>query len=204
MFNELTIHIQKQFQSDFSGHDFDHVRRVIKLSLEINKYYQQNEEAVYLTALLHDVFDEKFFDGDVVQGCTKLLRQFNIDIPSNLISDLENIGFKGNFEKKSLSLIGQIVEDADRLDAIGAIGIARMFAYGGAHGRVLYDSSIPYRPIENKQAYRQSQRPSYFHFYDKLLLLKDLMHTEVAREMAQTRHTFMEAFIEQFKKDVSD
>ena len=203
MFEDLTLFIKTKFENDTTGHDFNHVLRVIKNAQIINEQEQQDPQEVYLCALLHDVYDEKFFDGDIQQDFNHLVNKFSLDINvDKMLHDLKNIGFKGGFEQPTLSRVGLIVQDADRLDAMGAIGIARTFAYGGHKGHVLYDPLLEYTPLEKKSDYRQ-MRSTLFHFYDKLLKLKDLMVTPKAQEIAEQRHQFMIDFLKQFYEDIS-
>jgi uncharacterized protein len=159
---------------------------------------------VKLGALLHDIADSKFHGGDETVG-PKTARNFlesqNVkeDIILHVITIIENISFKGgNFEKKFNSKELEIVQDADRLDAIGAIGIARTFNYGGFKNRPLYNPNIQPNMSMNKEEYKNSESPTLNHFYEKLLLLKDKMNTETGKEIAQKRHDFMVTFLSQF------
>lgn len=201
LFDELNSYIKEKFQNDASGHDFHHVQRVIKNALIINSEEHEDEAEVVLCALLHDYFDEKLYVGDMDSDFQQLMTKFSIEPYPELLTDLRNFGFKGGFETKPLSSIGLIVQDADRLDAMGAIGIARAFAYGGSKGRVLYDPELDYEPLEKKSDYRNN-RPSLFHFYDKLLKLKDLMVTPKGKTMAEERHQFMIDYLKQFYHEV--
>lgn len=201
LFDELNSYIKEKFQNDASGHDFHHVQRVIKNALIINSEEHEDEAEVVLCALLHDYFDEKLYVGDMDSDFQQLMTKFSIEPYPELLTDLRNFGFKGGFETKPLSSIGLIVQDADRLDAMGAIGIARAFAYGGSKGRVLYDPELVYEPLEKKSDYRNN-RPSLFHFYDKLLKLKDLMVTPKGKTMAEERHQFMIDYLKQFYHEV--
>jgi uncharacterized protein len=159
---------------------------------------------VKLGALLHDIADSKFHDGDESVG-PKIAREFlesqNLDEVSlnHVIQIIENISFKGGyFQKEFSSKELDIVQDADRLDAIGAIGIARTFNYGGFKNRPLYNPEIAPNLHMSKEEYKNSQAPTLNHFYEKLLLLKDKMNTETAKKIAQDRHHFMEGFLSQF------
>ena len=176
-----------------------------KLALRI----AQNEAdvdilVVQLAALLHDIADSKFHDGDETIG-PRLAREFLItqQLPEaqleQVIVIIENISFKGGNQAQTyFSKELAVVQDADRLDAIGAIGIARTFNYGGFKNRALYDPAIPPDLQLSKEAYKKSTAPTLNHFYEKLLRLKDLMHTETARELAAERHQFMEQFLSRF------
>ena len=159
---------------------------------------------VKLGALLHDIADSKFHDGDESIG-PKTARAFlegeSVDEATiaHVLNIIENISFKGgNFEKKFHSKELENVQDADRLDAIGAIGIARTFNYGGFKNRPLYDPSIAPNLRMTKEEYKSSDAPTLNHFYEKLLLLKDKMNTETGKQIAQERHRFMETFLSQF------
>lgn len=208
MIKQLKEHLKIKYSQEKSGHDFSHIERVITNAKKINQVEKEDETLVILMALLHDEYDEKFYEGNLRDDLTTLLNRFNIELESSsfetLVNDLSNIGFKGGFEKKPLSKIGQIVEDADRLDAIGAIGIARAFTYGGHKGRPMIGSEQEYTPLQNKKEYRESNRPTLFHFYDKLLKIKDLMHTETGKKLAQRRHDFMLQYLEELKNELDD
>ena len=161
-------------------------------------------EIVKLSALLHDIADSKFNDGDETVG-PRIAREFlvgqNVEEEKieHVVNIIENISFKGgNFEKKFTSLELEIVQDADRLDAIGAIGIARTFNYGGFKNRQLYNPNIPPKMNMTKEEYKNSDAPTLNHFYEKLLLLKDKMNTNTGKELAKSRHRFMENFLSQF------
>ncbi len=161
-------------------------------------------EIVKLGALLHDIADSKFNDGDETVG-PRIAREFlvgqNVEKEKieHVVNIIENISFKGgNFEKKFTSIELEIVQDADRLDAIGAIGIARTFNYGGFKNRQLYNPNISPKMNMTKEEYKNSDSPTLNHFYEKLLLLKDKMNTKTGKELAVNRHRFMENFLSQF------
>lgn len=196
--------VKKQLESAESGHDWFHIERVYKNALLIAKEEICNLEVVQLAALLHDIADSKFHDGDETVG-PKVARNFltneNVaeEIISHVVSIIENISFKGgNFEQNFHSKELEIVQDADRLDAIGAIGIARTFNYGGFKNRDIYNPEILPNLSMSKDAYKNSTTPTINHFYEKLLLLKDKMNTETGKKIAQKRHEFMELYLEQF------
>ena len=203
--NDTIRFVKKQLEAAEGGHDWFHIERVYKLALRI----AQNEAdvdilVVQLAALLHDIADSKFHDGDETIG-PRLAREFLItqQLPEaqleQVIVIIENISFKGGNQAQTyFSKELAVVQDADRLDAIGAIGIARTFNYGGFKNRALYDPAIPPDLQLSKEAYKKSTAPSLNHFYEKLLRLKDLMHTETARELAAERHQFMEQFLSRF------
>lgn len=187
------------------GHDWFHIERVWKnAKLIAAKEAGANMQVVELSALLHDIADSKFHDGDEQIGPRKareFLESLNLDATTikHVVAIIENISFKGGHNKRTLeSLELDIVQDADRLDAIGAIGIARTFNYGGFKNRVIYDPEIKPNPGMSKEEYKKSTAPTINHFYEKLLLLKGLMNTESGKELAEKRHAFMEDFLEQF------
>jgi uncharacterized protein len=196
--------VKQKLENAESGHDWFHIERVYKNALLIAKHENCNPLIVELGALLHDIADSKFHDGDETIG-PKTARNFleseNVDeeIINQVVFIIENISFKGgNFDKKTATIELEIVQDADRLDAIGAIGIARTFNYGGFKNRQIYNSEILPNLKMTKEEYKNSDSPTINHFYEKLLLLKDKMNTETGKKIAQERHQFMETFLEQF------
>ena len=196
--------VKEQLNNAEGGHDWFHIERVYKNALLIAKEEVCNLQIVQLSALLHDIADSKFHDGDESVG-PKVARRFlesqNVagEIIDAVINIIENISFKGgNFEKKFNSIELDIVQDADRLDAIGAIGVARAFNYGGFKNRALYDPKIAPNLNMSTEEYKRSQAPTINHFYEKLLLLKDKMNTSSGKQIAQQRHQFMEKFLSQF------
>ena len=189
------------------GHDWFHIERVWKNARNIAGTEPVNMFVVELGALLHDIADHKFHDGDETIGATKA-RNFlesqgvNEEVISQVEKIMNNISFKGgNFTPAFFSAELAVVQDADRLDAIGAIGIARTFNYGGFKGRAIYDPSI--RPVSGMtvEQYKQSSAPTINHFYEKLLLLKERMNTASGKRIAEQRHRFMEQFLEQFYRE---
>ncbi len=204
LIDQTIQYVQKELANAEAGHDWFHIERVYKNALQIAETEDCDLEIVKLSTLLHDIADSKFHNGDETMGPTKA-RQFLEDQKleaskiDHVVKIIENISFKGgqkksNFQSKELD----IVQDADRLDAIGAIGIARTFHYGGFKNRLIYDPKI--NPVLNQspEEYKKSEAPTLNHFYEKLLLLKDRMNTEKGKEMAQKRHVFMERFLSQF------
>jgi len=186
------------------GHDWFHTHRVFKNAQHIAKTENVDALVIALGALLHDIADSKFYDGDETVG-PKIAREFlfklNVDsvIIEHVVKIIENISFKGGNEKqKFCSLELDVIQDADRLDAIGAIGIARCFNYGGFKNRQLFNPSIKPNMKMTKEEYKTSTSPTINHFYEKLLLLKDKMNTKTGREIAVERHKFMEHYLEQF------
>ena len=186
------------------GHDRFHIERVYKNALLIAESEKCDMEIVQLGALLHDIADSKFHNGDESIG-PKTARAFlesekvEPTIIDHVIAIIENISFKGGKVERQFSSIElDIVQDADRLDAIGAIGIARTFNYGGFKNRALYNPEIAPNLTMTKEEYKNNEAPTINHFYEKLLLLKDKMNTQTGKQIAQDRHRYMEDFLEQF------
>jgi uncharacterized protein len=186
------------------GHDWFHIERVYKNAMLISQNEVCDLTVLKLGALLHDIADSKFNDGDESVG-PKVARTFlesqNVDQSTidHVVKIIENISYKGgNFEKDFTSIELDIVQDADRLDALGAIGIARTFNYGGFKNRTLYDPKITPNSKMTKEEYKNSEAPTLNHFYEKLLLLKDKMNTEPGKQIAKERHRYMEGFLSQF------
>ena len=202
---QTTIQFVKQkLQNAEGGHDWFHIERVFKNSLLIAKNEKCNLLVVQLGALLHDIADSKFNDGDETIGpkiASDFLKSQNADdkIIEEVVQIINNISFKGgNFQKTYNSIELDIVQDADRLDAIGAIGIARVFNYGGFKNRVLYDPEIFPSLDMTKEDYKNNANPTLNHFYEKLLLLNDKMNTKTGKKIADERHLFMENYLSQF------
>lgn len=202
--NNTILFVKNQLAHTEGGHDWFHIERVYKNALLIAEEEECDLTVVKLAALLHDIADSKFNGGDESVG-PKIARTFlesqNVSeaIISHVIAIIENISFKGgNFEKQFHSKELEIVQDADRLDAIGAIGIARTFNYGGFKNRPLYNPNIQPNLNMSKEEYKNSESPTLNHFYEKLLLLKDKMNTETGKKIAKKRHDFMVTFLSQF------
>lgn len=203
---DKTVEFVKETLSEAEGgHDWWHIYRVWKTSQTLGKQESGVDMLVVeLGALLHDIADSKFHDGDEKIG-PKTARDYltSQNLPENVVEHVENIvrhiSFKGAFEgQKWTSPELAVVQDADRLDAIGAIGIARTFNYGGHKGRALYDPNNKPNLEMTKEEYKASTAPTLNHFYEKLLLLKDMMNTDAGKAMAEERHVFMEQYLEQF------
>lgn len=204
LIDNTILFVKEKLKSAEAGHDWFHMQRVYKNALLIADGEQCDLEVVKLGALLHDIADSKFNDGDETVG-PRVAREFlesqnaSEETIVHVINIIENISFKGgNFEKKFTSKELDIVQDADRLDAIGAIGIARCFNYGGYKNRPLYNPEIAPNLSMTKEEYKSNEAPTLNHFYEKLLLLKDKMNTETGRKIAKERHHFMELFLSQF------
>lgn len=189
------------------GHDFFHIERVYKNALLIAKNEKVDEFVVSLGALLHDIADSKFHNGDETVGPQKARtflesQQVSEEIITHIEKIITNISFKGgNFKQSFTSPELNVIQDADRLDAIGAVGIARCFNYGGFKNRELYNPEVPPNLKMTKEEYKKSTAPTINHFYEKLLLLKDKMNTTTGKAIAEQRHAYMEGFLEQFYKE---
>lgn len=204
LISKTILFVKEKLANAEGGHDWFHIERVYKNSLLIAKGENCDETVVKLGALLHDIADSKFYDGDETVG-PKVARNFleseevSETIITHVIQIINNISFKGgNNEKHFSSIELDIVQDADRLDAIGAIGIARAFNYGGFKNRAMYNPEIAPKLSMTKEEYKNSQAPTINHFYEKLLLLKDKMNTQTGIEIAQERHQYMQGFLAQF------
>lgn len=203
-----TIDFVKETLADAEGgHDWFHILRVYNNALLISKNEAVDVFVVELGALLHDIADSKFHNGDETVGpqvAREFLFKLNVDsqVIEHVVNIIENISFKGGNEaQKFKSAELDVVQDADRLDAIGAIGIARCFNYGGFKNRELYNPEIKPHLTMTKAEYKTSTAPSINHFYEKLLLLKDKMNTKTGKDIATKRHAFMELYLEQFYKE---
>lgn len=207
MIEKTIAFVKEKLRGAEAGHDWFHIERVYKNALLIAKDDPKADLlVVQLGALLHDIADSKFHGGDEQIGpqtARKFLSENNIDeeVIGKVVKIIENISFKGGVKKDYTSKELDIVQDADRLDAIGAIGIARTFNYGGFKNRELYNPDIKPNLNMTKEEYKNSTAPTINHFYEKLLLLKDKMNTQKGKELAQQRHEFMEQFLEQFYKE---
>lgn len=211
MYEHIIKKVQNQvellFENESTGHDFHHINRVRKLALHIARIEGGNLEKIEFAALLHDISDYKFNGGDETLGgkeTFEILRTHNL--PDHYCIEIktivDSVSFKGaNVSDKSTSLEAKIVQDADRLDALGAIGIARTFAYGGSSGNPIYDPKISPVLHDTFDAYKNGQTHTINHFYEKLLLLKDKLHTETAKQIAEHRHTIMENYLSEFYKE---
>jgi uncharacterized protein len=202
--SQTIVYVKQELANAEGGHDWWHIERVWKTAQKIAETEDCHLLIVELAALLHDIADSKFHQGNEEIGPLKaatLLQQ--IETPAAIIEPviaiIRNISFKGGKELRTFhSKELDIVQDADRLDALGAIGIARTFNYGGFKNRALYDPTIPPNLDMSKDEYKNSTAPTINHFYEKLLLLKDRMNTDTGKRMAQERHAFMEQYLQQF------
>ncbi len=201
--------VKDKFKNDGTGHDWWHIYRVWEMALKISEHEKADLYVVQLSALLHDIADWKYHDGDDTVGPKKareILEKYKVadNVIDQVVEIIAGLSFKGaGVETKMKTVEGMIVQDADRLDAIGAIGIARTFAYGGYKNNLMYDPEI--KPVihNTKEEYFKSVGTTINHFYEKLLLLKDLMNTDTAKQIALKRHEFMEEFLKNFYNDVN-
>lgn len=199
-----TTFVKQELEHAEGGHDWFHTQRVFNNAILIAGDEDVDMLIVQLAALLHDIADSKFHGGDETVGPKKAgaflaTQEISEEDRNHIIQIIANVSFKGGngnqvFHSKELA----VVQDADRLDALGAVGIARTFNYGGFKNRKLYDPDIPAKLHMTPAEYKASTAPTINHFYEKLLLLKDTMHTKTAKKIAQDRHQFMETFLEQF------
>lgn len=209
LIKKIKIKIENQFKDQEGSHDWQHILRVYNMSLHLQTVEGGNREVIELAALLHDVSDHKFNGGNFDAGWQVAWQEI-IDFGgseelANLVADVVKvISFKGALvEDTETSLEGKIVRDADRLEAIGAIGIARTFAYGGSKNQAIYLEDVPPVLHDSKEAYFNAKTHTINHFYEKLLLLKDRMETQTAKEIAQIRHDRMIRFLDDFMSEIN-
>lgn len=202
LIDKTILYVKEFFENDFSGHDFWHTLRVYNLAKSIANNEICNLEIVCLSALLHDVDDYKLVGeaAEPFKNAKKFLKGENY--PEDKINEIchiiSQVSFKGIDTVTPDTLEGKIVQDADRLDAIGAIGIGRTFAYGGSHKTPMHIPNMRYNENMSAEEYYKNVGTTINHFYEKLLKLKDLMNTDSAKKMAQNRHVFMEMFLKEF------
>lgn len=196
--------VHQKMDNEGTGHDWWHIYRVRALAMRIAEIEHANMCIVQMGALLHDIADFKFNNGDLQAGA-RVTKEFLTaqNVPEDTIQKIahivEHVSFKGaGEENKMKSLEGKIVQDADRLDALGAIGVARTFAYGGSKNRALYDPNSKPEHHNTFEEYKNGTGSSINHFYEKLLLVKDRLNTETAKKIAEHRHTYLENFLDEF------
>jgi len=200
-------YVRKNLEGEGTGHDWWHVYRVWKNAVHIGKKENADLFVVQLAALLHDIADWKFHKGDdsvAPRLAREWLEKINVkkDIISHVCDIIKNVSFKGAGVKSQIKTKeGMVVQDADRLDAMGAIGIARAFAYGGHKGREIHNPNIKPKKHETFEEYRSDIGTTINHFYEKLFLLKDLMNTRTAKKIAEKRHEFMKQYLDRFLKE---
>ncbi len=201
--------VKNQLKNAEGGHDWFHIERVYNTSKLLLKHEKANSLIVQLAALLHDIADPKFHNGDESVGpetAKKFLESHSVDEQeiNHVVDIIKHMSFKNSLDKTGNTFTSkelQIVQDADRLDAIGAIGIARAFNYGGFKDRELHNPAIPPNLNMTKEEYKASKSPTINHFYEKLLLLKDKMNTATGKKLAEERHQFMLDYLKQFYKE---
>lgn len=198
-------YVEEFFKGDSSGHDYCHTLRVYNLAKTISEKEGGNQEIIVLAALLHDVDDYKIIgdNGIPFYNAKTFLKNNNVDEGkiAEICNVISTISFKGTDTVAPASIEGKVVQDADRLDAIGAIGIGRTFAYGGKVGRPMHNPDIKYNENMTAEQYYKNVGTSINHFYEKLLKLKELMNTETAKKMAESRHIYMENFLNEFYRE---
>jgi uncharacterized protein len=203
-----TTFAKEKLEAFDAGHDWTHTERVLKLAGRIQQEENTGDrEVIALAAILHDIADTKFHKGAETDGgdmAYEFLTEKGLssEKAAHVRKIINHLSFKNRQEKHPIDSIEFcIVQDADRLDAMGAIGIARAFHYGGYKNRALYDPEIPPREYRSAEEYKKSDAPTINHFHEKLFLLKDLMNTETGKKLAQERHDYMAAFVERFKRE---
>ena len=207
MYNKMIINdtmrmVREKLLNEGSGHDWYHIERVWKMAVTLAEEEQANRFVVELAALLHDLIDDKLVSNkeDAIQEVMYWLDGVGVSSKDSekVLEIIDSISFKGGNTRKLETKEAQVVQDADRLDAIGAIGIARCFAYAGSVGHPLLDPELSVREDMTEKEYRKGKTSAVHHFYEKLLKLKDLMNTDAARRIAEERHAFMEEYLTQF------
>ncbi|OZB97976.1 HD domain-containing protein [Paenibacillus sp. XY044] len=202
---EAREYVKDRLKSEPSGHDWWHIYRVAEWAKRLADQEEADPLVCELAALFHDLADEKIVPSkeEGIAAISAWLANHGADAPlvDHVLEIIRMMSYGGGGGKPMSTLEGRVVQDADRLDAIGAIGIARTFAFGGSRGRLMYDPAEPPRTIMTQEEYRSRQGTTINHFYEKLLKLKDLMNTPAARREAASRHAFMEQFLAQFKHE---
>lgn len=197
--------VKDQLLNETTGHDWYHIVRVTNVAKEIGEKENADLFIVEIASLLHDLADDKVNKNgqQVITDIRYWLKNHNVDETNieHIINIIQTISFKGGHEKRLHTLEAEIVQDADRIDALGAIGIARAFQYSGSQGQAIYDPNLFVRKHMTFEEYRNEKSSAVHHFYEKLLRLKDKMNTETGKQMARERHEFMENFLEQFYKE---
>lgn len=196
--------VRAKFANEGSGHDWWHIWRVWQLARRIGDEEKADLVVVELAALLHDIADWKENDGDSKAGgraSRRWLEELGVgeEVIAKVVSIVDNVSYKGAGVKDRMdSIEGKVVQDADRLDAMGAIGIGRVFMYGGSKGRLMHDPDVEVIQADDFETYKRAGQTSINHFYEKLLLLKDRMHTATGKRLASKRHVFMEKYLTEF------
>lgn len=202
MIEQTETFVKDKLRDESSGHDWYHIYRVKNLALNIAEKEGADHFVCVMAALLHDIADEKIAETEEegLKEVKQWLESISVEKAyiTHIMTIISTMSFKGGSGKEMESIEGKVVQDADRLDAIGAIGIGRTFAYSGAKGQLMYDPAIPIRETMTKEQYRNERSTAINHFYEKLLKLKHGMNTPYAKKLADDRHAFLENFLEQF------
>ncbi|WNB93967.1 HD domain-containing protein [Bacillus sp. NEB1478] len=202
MIDKTEAFVKKQLLNDSSGHDWYHIYRVKQLAENIAEQEKADRFICVMSALLHDLADEKIAGSEEkgLEDVKQWLHSIHVDNEDliHILTIIKTMSFKGGNQSPMTTIEGEVVQDADRLDAIGAIGIGRTFAYSGAKGQLMYDPEIPVRETMTKEEYRSQKSTAINHFYEKLLKLKDYMNTSYAKQLAEERHNFLKQFLDQF------
>lgn len=202
LINDAIAYVKEIFATDFSGHDYFHTMRVYKMATNLAIRENADLQLVQLAALLHDVDDRKLSPETCKNKdrAVAFMRSRNLaeDVIEQIKEIIDEVSFMGKDSVVPKTLEGKCVQDADRLDALGAMGIARAFAYGGNHNRVMYDPEIPPAMNMGKEEYQNHVSTTVNHFYEKLFLLKDMMNTDSAKEIAKHREQYMKEYIDEF------
>lgn len=205
MIQATIAYVRELFAGESSGHDFEHTMRVYQLAIRIAEQEGADADVVGLSALLHDVDDRKLSPEtcENMDRTRHFLKTHGVEpeLTERICRIIGEVSFKGTDSVKPTSLEGCCVQDADRLDAMGAVGIARAFAFGGSRGRKMYDPQIQPNRNMDAAAYAANEGTTVNHFYEKLLLLEAMMTTDTGRRLAKQRHRFMEQYLEQFFKE---
>ncbi|MBI2030476.1 HD domain-containing protein [Candidatus Kaiserbacteria bacterium] len=207
MINRVEVAARRAMEAQDKAHDWHHIERVRTMALRIAEKEGGDKELIELGALMHDVGDRKAHESEEAGHAATFALLAECEVPQDLADKVADIAHRVSFKGVGVAddmptLEGQIVQDADRLDAIGAIAIARTFTWGGAKGRAMYDPDEPIVLAQNSEQYYNSHgASSIHHFHEKLLHLKDRIHTKTAREIAEHRHAFMERFLDEFMKE---
>jgi len=208
--NKTESFVKETLEGSEAGHDWSHIERVVRNARTIAAGEKADPFVIELAALLHDIADSKFHNGNEELGPERSERFLkDLDLPDDVIDHVVNlvrhVSFKNELDPSGEegfdSIELRVLKDADRLDAMGAIGVARAFHYGGYKNRALYDPSIQPVDKQSKEQYKTSKAPTINHFYEKLLLLRDKMNTQTGRQMAEERHAFMESFLDHFYRE---
>ncbi|MCZ0755123.1 HD domain-containing protein [Anoxybacillus sp. J5B_2022] len=198
-------YVKARLEHDASGHDWSHIERVRRLGCWLAKQEGADLFIVEMAALLHDIADEKMAGSETngMQAVQRWLWQLPLptEESEHIVSAISTVSYKGGHGSPPQTLEAMVVQDADRLDALGAIGIARAFMYAGNRGHLLYDPALAVRETMTKEEYRHGRSTAIHHFYEKLLKLKDLLNTESAKKLAVDRHQFIEQFLRQFHRE---